>query len=171
MAPTATISSPSADTVLVAGQPAQVRVLLLRRRLGRRHLHRPGPGRRGPFIPTTPGPATFDVHAVDTAGNESSASVAYTVVPATNPDPPDIDCGATPTGWSADNATVTCTASDAVGFAHLGLATFTLSTATPAGTEDADASTSQISVCDVYANCGVAGPFQPIRSATAGHHR
>jgi hypothetical protein len=68
-----------------------------------------------------------------------------------------------PTGWSAGNVTITCTASDAGGLAVAADASFSLSTSVSAGVETASATTPSRVVCDTTGNCATAGPFTGIK--------
>jgi len=77
---------------------------------------------------------------------------------------PSITCPAPDGAWHADNASLTCTASDAAsGLADPADASFTLATSVDTGTETADAATGARSVCDAAGNCADAGPVGPFR--------
>jgi len=72
--------------------------------------------------------------------------------------PPTIDCGAADGNWHAGDVEITCTASDASGLADEDQASFSLWTNVAEGTEDDDASTDSVEVCDTEGNCADAGP-------------
>ncbi|MDT7603227.1 MAG: hypothetical protein QOF61_1224, partial [Acidobacteriota bacterium] len=73
--------------------------------------------------------------------------------------PPQLSCAAPDGQWHAADVGLACTAADgASGLANAADASFTLSTAVPAGTEDANASTGSRTVCDRAGNCATAGP-------------
>jgi hypothetical protein len=77
---------------------------------------------------------------------------------------PVVSCGTPPTGWTAGNDTVSCTAMDGTsGLAGSADASFSLSTSVPAGTETASASTGSRTVCDLAGNCATAGPFTGLK--------
>lgn len=78
--------------------------------------------------------------------------------------PPAVACAAAPSGWSASDVPILCTASDqGSGLADPADASFTLTTSVPAGTETASASTGSRQVCDVAGNCATAGPVTGIK--------
>lgn len=69
------------------------------------------------------------------------------------------DTASLASGWSKDNVTVTCTATDTgSGLADSSLARFTLATQVATNASDGDASTNTAAVCDVAGNCVTAGP-------------
>lgn len=119
----------------------------------------------GSPLPTSViGNRTFSVGAADAVGNAASASSAYEVYPAPDTTPPQISCSTPPTGWQADNVTVTCTASDDnAGLQNPSDASFTLVTNVAAGTETATAATGSRNVCDTVGNCATAGPFTGLK--------
>ncbi len=72
--------------------------------------------------------------------------------------PPMVQCSQVDAGWRASDATIACTASDAdSGLANPADASFTLTTAVPAGVEIANALTNDRTVCDNAGNCVIAG--------------
>ncbi len=97
--------------------------------------------------------AVTDSHGVcNQAGNCATAG-PYTIE--VDRSAPAVDCTNPPSGWSADNVTITCSASDTgSGLADLSDASFSLSTTVPAGSEDATASfPAHPPVCDQVGNC------------------
>ena len=80
--------------------------------------------------------------------------------------PPSYNCGTLPTGWQADNVTVSCTARDATS-GVAGAPSFQLATALPAGQESDDVSTGSELVADVAGNETTAAlaPFMIDRKA------
>jgi hypothetical protein len=73
---------------------------------------------------------------------------------------PTITCGAADGEWHADDVSTVCTANDdGSGLANPADASFSLTTAVPAGSETADAATDSRQVCDVAGNCATAGPI------------
>lgn len=71
--------------------------------------------------------------------------------------PPTWACDDPPTGWSATNVVVSCSANDSgSGLANPGDATFQLETTVGLGTETASATTNIREVCDVAGNCATA---------------
>ena len=79
---------------------------------------------------------------------------------------PAYDCGTVPTGWLADNVTLSCTAEDATS-GVAGAESFQLSTALPAGQESDDVSTGSRLVADVAGNetTAAVAPFMIDRKA------
>ena len=74
--------------------------------------------------------------------------------------PPKVACGSPDGQWHASDVGIPCTASDSgSGLAGSSAASFALTTAVPAGTETANASTGSLKVCDVAGNCANAGPI------------
>ncbi|WP_457109327.1 hypothetical protein [Marmoricola sp. URHA0025 HA25] len=72
---------------------------------------------------------------------------------------PQIQCGAADGAWHASDVSITCSASDAgSGLADPTQGSFTLSTSVDVNTEDGNASTGSLSVCDNVGNCTTAGP-------------
>jgi hypothetical protein len=108
---------------------------------------------------TTSDHVTFPDHApvCDAVGNCSP-------VPAPAPtkideNPPVLACAAPPTGWSAVEVGIACTATDSgSGLATTGQATFQLTTSVGDEQADPNASTNTVSVCDQAGNCATAGP-------------
>ena len=76
---------------------------------------------------------------------------------------PGIDCDAPPPGWHAENARITCSATDGGAGLTAADASFTLATEVAAGSETADAKTGTRSVCDRVGNCSTAGPVGGIK--------
>jgi hypothetical protein len=75
--------------------------------------------------------------------------------------PPTVVCAVSDGAWHANDVLVSCSAADQVnlsGLANPSDAFFTLTTAVPAGTETANASTNTRQVCDNAGNCVTAGP-------------
>ena len=73
---------------------------------------------------------------------------------------PTVSCGSADGSWHANNVDIACTASDVgSGLADSGDASFNLSTAVPAGTEDSNASTGSHDVSDGVGHTVTAGPI------------
>ncbi len=73
---------------------------------------------------------------------------------------PAVACGSASAAWLATNVSIACTASDAgSGLATPGQSSFSLTTSVAAGSEDANAATNSVQVCDVAGNCSTAGPI------------
>ena len=109
---------------------------------------------------TTPsnGSTTFSYSATDVAGNTSPQGSTTINVDANAPAPtctyPD------PNAWYKTDVTANCTASDTgVGLANPADASFSLTTAVPAGTQSANAMTGSKLLCDKLNNCVTVGPF------------
>jgi hypothetical protein len=78
--------------------------------------------------------------------------------------PPEVTCAPTPSKWQATNVSIACTASDGgSGLADPADASFNLSTSVPSGSETANASTNDRSVCDKAGHCVTAGPIDGIK--------
>jgi hypothetical protein len=74
--------------------------------------------------------------------------------------PPMIACGSPDGQWHGSDVSIACAANDGgSGLANPATANFALTTAVPAGTETANASTGFFKVCDVAGNCASAGPI------------
>lgn len=72
---------------------------------------------------------------------------------------PSVSCAAADGNWHASDASIACTASDAIsGLSASGDGSFNLSTSVPAGSETANAITGSRQVCDAAGNCAAAGP-------------
>ena len=77
--------------------------------------------------------------------------------------PPKITCASPAGGWSSENVTIACIASDSgSGLAHPEDAAFSLSTNEPAGGETETAFTGAHRVCDMADNCAEVGPLGPV---------
>ncbi len=76
---------------------------------------------------------------------------------------PMISCGR-PFGWHDRNVAAHCTARDGrAALANPAQASFKLSTAVPAGSANALASTNSVVVCDTVGNCATAGPITGVK--------
>lgn len=105
-----------------------------------------------PLDTTSLGAHTVAVSAADAVGNTATATITYTVTGAVDVVAPVVTCPA-PTGWSATEVTVRCTAVDAgSGLAVPSQASFSLVTAIGAGREGT-ASLNPPAVCDRAGNC------------------
>ena len=72
---------------------------------------------------------------------------------------PDVACDTADGQWHAANVSIACTATDTgSGLANASQASFALQTSVAAGSEDANASTGSVEVCDAVGNCATAGP-------------
>jgi hypothetical protein len=101
------------------------------------------------------GSHTFVVRGTDAAGNTDAALQTFKV----DTTAPTISCGTASSQWLAANAAIGCTASDGgSGLAVPSQSSVTLHTNVAAGSEDANASTNSVSICDVAGNCATAGP-------------
>ena len=99
--------------------------------------------------------------AASVDGNTVTATVSGTQAPDTTP--PSVTCDEAPAGWSDDNVSVACTASDSEsGLAEAGDASFSLTTDVAQGEEASNASTRTRQVCDNAGNCVTAGPITGI---------
>jgi hypothetical protein len=112
--------------------------------------------------PAADGKTTVSYSALDNANNSSGAP--QNIVAAIDRTPPAVPCsgGSNTTQWFATDQSVTCTPSDAgVGIGNGYPSTqFSLSTSTPAGTQNASASTGPATtVCDSLQHCTSVGPF------------
>jgi hypothetical protein len=75
---------------------------------------------------------------------------------------PTATCQSGPSGWSASNVSVTCTATDTgSGLANSADSRFTLATSLTAGTFSTTAMTGTHQVCDAVGNCATGGPLGP----------
>jgi|GEM_PF-3587383 len=102
------------------------------------------------------GTHAFTLTVRDPSGASDSDAVTVVVQDTTAPS---IQCGAADGQWHAADVSIGCTASDAAsGLADAADASFSLTTAVPAGTEDANAATGSRQVCDAAGNCATAGP-------------
>jgi hypothetical protein len=110
---------------------------------------------------TVDGTTTIDSWATDTYGTPSTTTSLTVKVDHTAPA---VSCATPPSGWSASDVTIACSASDAMsGLANPSQAQFSLTTAVPAGTESNSATTNSVSVCDAAGNCATAGPITGIK--------
>jgi hypothetical protein len=108
---------------------------------------------------TGDGTHTLTYRPVDWAGRTGATHSATIQIDSIAPD---VSCGTSDGAWHATDVSITCTAVDAdptSGLAPPTDSTFSLSTSVPAGTEDANASTSSHAFCDVAGNCSTAGPI------------
>ena len=102
-------------------------------------------------------PVSAPFWITQTAGDFAFSQVSDT-------SPPEVTCPAPDSAWHTINVSLTCTASDSgSGLADPADASFTLSTAVPTGSEDANASTNSRQVCDNAGNCVTAGPVGPFK--------
>jgi hypothetical protein len=109
-----------------------------------------------PFV--VDGGGQRDVVLRNTAGLRSSRFVLI------DDQPPTVDCGAPPTGWSGSDVAIPCVAGDAVaGLAAAGDASFDLLTAVPDDVETSSGATGTRSVCDAAGRCTDVGPISGIR--------
>jgi hypothetical protein len=107
------------------------------------------------------GVTSLNYWATDNAGISSSVQNLAVQVDGTAPA---IVCAAPSASWSGTDVTIACTASDAVsGLADPTQAQLSLTTAVPAGTETATASTGSTPVCDAAGNCAAAGPATGVK--------
>lgn len=96
----------------------------------------------------------------DNAGNGTSAQYSFMV----DRKAPALACDSAPSGWSAVDIAIGCTAADAgSGLADPADATFQLTTDVADGTETDDASTGTKTVADGVGNSATAGPISGIR--------
>lgn len=99
----------------------------------------------------------------DLAGNSALAGAASKSFKI-DKTPPSVSCDSAPSGWSASNVLIACTASDSISdLADAGDASFNLSTNVADGSETDDASTNSRSVSDNADNSANAGPVNGIR--------
>jgi hypothetical protein len=108
---------------------------------------------------TNEGLTNIGFFAVDNAGNEEAIQMVTVKIDRSNPG---IECAAAPSGWSASDISLSCSANDP----HSGIqgpSAFSLVTNVAAGTETSEAETDSRSVCDVAGNCANAGPISGIR--------
>ena len=108
---------------------------------------------------TAEGATTLTYWAVDRAGN---AEAPHQLVVRIDETAPVVACAAAPTGWSASEVSVACTASDD-GSGLVDAASFQLTTSVGAGNETANASTGTRQVCDAAGNCSTAGPVSGLQ--------
>ena len=110
-------------------------------------------------VPVTgDGSTAFGYSASDVAGNVSPPGASTINIDDLAPVP---TCTMpNPSAWYGTDQTVVCTAADAgIGLANAADASFTLSTALPAGTQSATAQTGTKNLCDLLGNCVPVGPF------------
>jgi hypothetical protein len=112
-------------------------------------------GASGAALVSAEGITAVNVSARDNAGNHGDGSVTVRV----DKTAPSVTCAAADGLWHATDAQIACTSSDAVsGLARASDASITLTTAVPANTETANASTDSVTVNDKADNSSVAGP-------------
>jgi hypothetical protein len=104
---------------------------------------------------------TIESTTTNNSGTVSSASPTFTIQVDTIP--PTVSCTAPAPAWQATDVTVPCTASDNAGGSGLaGPASFSVSTAVPAGTETSSATIAAVTVQDIAGNASTPqGPFGP----------
>ncbi len=103
------------------------------------------------------GTTTISFFATDNAGNAENNKQ---VVVRLDTSAPGIICGAADGLWHAADVSISCVANDGLsGLANPADASFSLSTAVPAGMETATAATGSRTICDVAGNCANAGPI------------
>ena len=118
-------------------------------------------GATAQVVVSADGVTTLNFWATDKAGASGPAQSLIVRVDST---PPAITCAAPSTSWSASDVTVACAASDPLsGLANPSQAQLSLTTAVPAGTETAAASTGSANVCDLAGNCAAAGPITGLK--------
>lgn len=106
---------------------------------------------------STEGLTTVTFFATDNAGNSEAPNQAVVSIDKTAPAG---RCGSADGQWHATDVSIACTASDGLsGLSNPSDSSFLLTTAVPAGTETANASTGSHTVCDVAGNCTTAGPI------------
>lgn len=107
------------------------------------------------------GETTISYAATDRAGNVEATK---TLTVRLDKSRPVVACATPDAAWHVQDVRLACTASDALsGLASSSDASFTLSTAVPAGTETASARTGSRTVCDLAGNCTIAGPIGGIK--------
>jgi hypothetical protein len=118
-------------------------------------------GELGPQSPQTTGAPPAKISGLQTVVSVSAGG--YTSLVLTRPadvDAPNAVCESADSAWHAQNATVTCAASDSgSGLADPADASFTLSTTVEPGSVDASAQTGTRTVCDNAGNCAAVGPI------------
>ena len=113
-------------------------------------------GSSASIVISNEGFTTITFFATDNAGNAESVKSLMIRLDKT---PPSISCAGTDGLWHASDVSIPCVATDSgSGLANPSDAGFSLSTSVPAGTETANAATSNRQVCDVAGNCSAAGP-------------
>lgn len=111
-------------------------------------------------VVSSEGTTTVNGSATDAAGNSASTSFVVTILRT----PPTVSCGSAPTGWSAANVSIACTASDPnVGIQDPADASFSLTTSVAAGTETNSASTGSRTVFNTAGVSSTAGPITGIK--------
>ena len=106
----------------------------------------------------------YTVNADGTGKQRLTTDPAHDIRPAWQPvaddAPPEVQCGSADGFWHASNVSIGCTATDpGTGLADPAQASFSMLTSVASGTEDANASTGSVSVCDNAGNCTTAGPL------------
>jgi hypothetical protein len=107
------------------------------------------------------GTTALSYWATDAAGTSSAPQSITLQVDTTAPA---IACAAPGLAWTATNATIGRTASDAgSGLADPSQAQLSLATSIPAGAEATVAATGSATVCDIAGNCATAGPITGLK--------
>jgi Ca2+-binding RTX toxin-like protein len=113
------------------------------------------------------GTHTITLKATDGDGHASTATTVVNVVSGdyntivSDKAAPTVTCGSPDSAWHATDVSISCTASDTgSGLANADDASFSLSTETSAGEEDANTPTVSREVCDQAVNCASAGPIE-----------
>lgn len=112
------------------------------------------------LLVTTPSGSSTTVEG---AASEGGNTLEVRLPGPEEPSGPTISCAERPSGWSSENVSIPCTASDTTSeLANPADASFSLSTSVGAGEATANASTNTREVCDQAGICTVAGPISGI---------
>ncbi len=107
---------------------------------------------------------TVVTNSTDSTGTKVVSTAPPTFTIKTDKTPPSVSCVAPAAVWQMTDVAVPCTASDnptGSGLANSSQASFSLTTAVPAGTETSSASIAAVTVLDVAGNSAAQGPFGP----------